>query len=170
MTPTQKRIAPVFPVELGGRSLSLQFNFNAYAAFEEVTGKNFFEVISKLGELMAADAAASKLVDPSGKLFKPDQTFRIVDATLLRALIYAGVQGAAALAEESKKPDDEDLRMVEDGKLTVRQIGNLMGTGTNLLTLLPAILNAQSAAQPDPEPGSEGSDRPPRKPVESSIG
>jgi hypothetical protein len=38
------KINPIVPIELGGKTRHLKFDFNAMVAYEEATGKNFLEM------------------------------------------------------------------------------------------------------------------------------
>lgn len=130
-----KRVA----VELGGATRHLVYDFNAFAAMEEETGREFGLLFDDL--LSAVMATKPNPDDPDGE---PIRAARMPKASLVRTMVWAGL-------------------LHEAPSLTVREVGSWLHTN-NLPAVVSAMTQAFTANAPEGKPSEAN---PPAAPSEA---
>lgn len=132
-------LVPTISIELDCKR-QLVFDLNTFAAYEESTGKCFFETLAKLMEAtrpLIPEVAADGSVVGGRMNLSPMQIVRSISVQDLRAVIWA------ALIEYDKQ--DNPI-----WPLTLYQVGKLIHIG-NIVPILMAVMTGEIENRPTEE-------------------
>ena len=142
MNPTNKPLT----ITIGGERHKLYFDLNTFAAFEEATGKFFFDFLANLSETLQ-EAAKSANAEAVG-------------FAILRKVALKDIRDFLWAAMHVYKGDEPEWPH------TRGQIGRMVDVN-NVMAILPALLRANADNSPDqedvarpPEPKAENSAHP----------